>query len=132
MAVGWMKEIFVRVRPHDIILLNFPVKVQFLFDQAWLAADPSFPSGHSVFAGAFFFLFAYSLAPYLRTWVKRELVFVFCTLGALAVGLSRIVLNVHWASDVLAGWALGVFCATSSVLLVRYVGALIAARIETN
>ncbi len=131
-AVGWLKEIFVRVRPHDLILLDFPARWRFLFDQAWLASDPSFPSGHSVFAGAFFFLLAYSVAPYIRSWVKRELLFVFCTVGALLVGLSRIILNVHWASDVIAGWALGVFCATSSVLFVRYVGALIFEKVEAT
>jgi membrane protein DedA with SNARE-associated domain len=129
-AVGWMKEIFVRVRPQDIILLSFPTKLRFLFDQAWIADDPSFPSGHAVFAGAFFFLLVYMLAPFMRTWVKRELLIVVCTLAVVAVGLSRIVLNVHWTSDVIAGWALGIFCATSSVLLVRYLGALLVARVK--
>ncbi|MDB5239010.1 MAG: phosphoesterase PA-phosphatase related protein [Candidatus Parcubacteria bacterium] len=129
-AVGWMKEIFVRVRPHDIILLTFPPRLQFMFDQAWLAADPSFPSGHSVFAAAFFFLLAYCLAPYMRSWVRRELLFVFCAVSTIAVGLSRIILNVHWASDVLAGWALGIFCATSSILVVRYAAALVTERVD--
>ena len=73
---------------------------------------------------------AYLLAPRIQSQVKRELLIVACVLTTIAIGLSRIVLNVHWASDVIAGWALGVFCATAAVLLVRYVGALILARVN--
>jgi membrane-associated phospholipid phosphatase len=47
----------------------------------------------------------------------------------ILIGLSRLILNVHWASDIIAGWSLGIFCATASILLVRYVGTLFTGKI---
>jgi len=34
-------------------------------------------------------------------------------------------LNVHWFSDIIAGWALGIFIATGVVLFVRYISVLL-------
>ena len=112
LSVGWMKSFFMIVRPANSLI---PA----------LAADPSFPSAHAAFAAAFAIAVVYLAAPHIRSWVARESFMTLCVLGAIAVGLSRIVLNAHWASDVIAGWALGVFCATGSILLVRYIGELV-------
>lgn len=105
-----IKELFLRVRPHNALEI-------FL--------DPSFPSAHATFAAAFFVSLMYVSAPEIRSWVKREAFIVLCVLTVILIGVSRVVLSVHWASDVIAGWALGIFLATSSVLLVRYVAGLI-------
>ena len=107
--VGLMKEFFVRVRPENALQV---------------LVDPSFPSGHSAIAAAFFTIVAYLVAVHVKRWVIRETVIVLCVLAIILVGLSRLVLSVHWASDVIAGWSLGVFLASASVLLVRYVGML--------
>jgi len=108
---GFLKEIFMRMRPDNQF-------VQMLL-------DPSFPSGHSAMAGAFFVAMLYVTLPRMHSWVKRELLIVCFTFAIIVVGVSRIALNVHWFSDVLAGWALGIFVATGSVLFVRYIGALV-------
>ncbi len=109
-AIGIMKEFFMRARPENAVYL--------------LVNDPSFPSGHAGVAAAFFVCIAYIFAPKIRSWIGRESFIVACVLAAIAVGLSRVVLNVHWASDVIAGWSLGIFCASSSILLVRYLSEL--------
>jgi undecaprenyl-diphosphatase len=113
--VGWMKDIVGRLRPEN------------MYAPLWasLGNDPSFPSAHAAFAAAFLTAIAYLFAPHIRSWVRRELFMTACVIAAIAIGLSRIVLNAHWASDVIAGWAHGVFCATGSILLVRYIGELI-------
>jgi membrane-associated phospholipid phosphatase len=65
--------------------------------------SPSFPSGHT--ADAFAFFMALSL-------IKRKwFVIVPCLLWASLVGYSRMSLGVHFPSDVLAGALIGIFCA---------------------
>ncbi len=108
---GEMKAFFMSPRPLNALQL--------------IANSPSFPSGHSSTAAAFFVVIIYLLAPKIHSWVKRELMIVLCVLTVILIGLSRLVLNVHWASDVIGGWALGIFVATSTILFVRYVGALV-------
>lgn len=110
LATGLMKEFFMGERP-----LNALVSL----------ADPSFPSGHAAMAAAFFTSLAYICAPRIHSWVRRELFLVACVLGTILIGLSRLFLNVHWVTDVVAGWALGIFAATASILLVRYVSVLL-------
>lgn len=112
LSVGWMKEFFMRTRPQDLLVQN-------------LFSDPSFPSAHAAFAATFFAALAYLFLPRIRSWVWREIVLVACVLVVIAIGLSRLVLNVHWASDVIAGWSLGVFSATGAILFVRYLGTLL-------
>ncbi|OBF11032.1 hypothetical protein A5730_06095 [Mycobacterium sp. ACS4054] len=70
------------------------------------AAETSFPSGHALEVTAAL-LAALSLAlPAIRGAVRGVAVAV-VALIAVAAGISRVALNVHYPSDVLAGWALG-------------------------
>jgi undecaprenyl-diphosphatase len=67
----------------------------------------SFPSGHAlgsiVCYGALFLVFL----PAARGAWRRVFIVVICTLIA-AIGISRLLLGVHYLSDVLGGWALGI------------------------
>ena len=70
----------------------------------------SYPSGHAVFAAAFFG--ALMLVVYRSSYLagRRRLrwaVLLFLPALILAVGLSRVYLGVHWASDVVAGFLVG-------------------------
>jgi len=113
-VTGVLKELFNSPRPADA-LQN-------------IANDPSFPSGHASMAAAFFMIVIYLSAPKIHSWVRRESMIVFCVIAVIAIGVTRLVLNVHWFSDVVGGWTLGVFLATASILLVRYVSAMIIKR----
>lgn len=74
----------------------------------------SFPSGHSMVAMAFFGLLIWMVWRYHRHDVMRVVWCVVFGLVIVMVGVSRIYLGVHYASDVLAG-----FC-VSLIWLVFY------------
>lgn len=82
--------------------------------------EKSFPSGHAA-AGIYLYLvlgliaISHGRAVDGRRWQLTGLLLL--VVGPM-VGLSRIVLGVHWATDVAAGWAFGSAAALVSALLV--------------
>ena len=79
----------------------------------------SFPSGHAMLSAITYLTLGTLLA---RAQTKRRLsVFVFCVglLMALAIGLSRVYLGVHFPTDVLAGWCFGSLWVTLVWLIAR-------------
>lgn len=73
--------------------------------------DSSFPSGHTAAA----FAFAFALLPAGKKWFALSLVI------AIAMGLSRLYLTVHFLSDVIVGAVIGALCGLFSVYAVRKV-----------
>lgn len=70
------------------------------------AASSSFPSGHALGITVGVLAFWTLLWPWVRPAMRVPFVAVGVVLVVL-VGLSRVVLNVHHPSDVVAGWMLG-------------------------
>jgi membrane-associated phospholipid phosphatase len=73
---------------------------------------PSFPSGHSSWSAAFFAATAL-LATRGRDRRARTLIVGACAAAAASIAATRVLLGVHWLSDVIAGLAVGSawFCA---------------------
>ncbi|WP_068187998.1 phosphatase PAP2 family protein [Mycobacterium sp. UM_CSW] len=70
------------------------------------AASSSFPSGHALEAtSALLALLAFVL-PMIGRAARRAAI-ALTALSLLLVGIARVALNVHYPSDVLAGWSLG-------------------------
>jgi undecaprenyl-diphosphatase len=93
-----LKAIFPRPRPAGAQLVHL--------------LTYSFPSGHATVSSAVVFTLAYVLA---RERLVRALPAALVALVyVLAVGISRVYLDLHWATDVLGGWAVGLFVATLS------------------
>lgn len=73
------------------------------------AVTPSFPSGHSTSAMAVYGFIAYIVARDLMTTRQRfEMIYWTAVLISL-IGFSRMLLGVHYASDVAAGFLVGGF-----------------------
>lgn len=90
---GTLKAMFRRARPlHDH---------GFIVEHGW-----SFPSGHAFGAIVFYGMLAYVL---LRLLPRRfhRVVLALAVAGVGLIGISRILLQVHYLSDVLAGFAGG-------------------------
>ena len=77
----------------------------------------SFPSGHSMTSISFYGLIVYLCLKYLKQPVKY---FIAGTLALLvpAIGISRIYLGVHYASDVIAGFSAGMAWLAVFIVLV--------------
>ena len=90
--VTTIKEALDRVRPS--------------FNPAAATLGPSFPSGHSATAAALYAAVALVLAR-RRAPRTRTVIAAVAAAIAVAVACSRVMLDVHWLSDVVAGLAFG-------------------------
>ena len=99
-----IKNIFWRRRPyfdHETIECYRPLdKEHDLYDIA--AQGLSFPSGHSTNAAIAFGTIALKAR---KRWVS-----IICGIIIFLVGFSRVVVGVHYPTDVLLGWLSGFFC----------------------
>jgi undecaprenyl-diphosphatase len=82
--------------------------------------DYSFPSAHAAAAGAILVLAIYFFAPRIQSRHFRQAYIWIVFVLSLLVVVSRLVLGVHWLSDVIAGYSLGILWTTGMILLVRY------------
>ncbi len=75
-----------------------------------LAGAPgfAFPSGQATRSAACLLTVAYVAWGVLPSWRSKVVAFAAAVTIALLVGLARLTLAVHWFTDVLGGWALGV------------------------
>jgi HAD superfamily hydrolase (TIGR01509 family) len=96
------------------LLLNLLLKIAFQRDPPGgstvvRASHYAFPSGHTMSAAAFATALAFIAWPTRYRWPVLAGAAAF----ALAMGLSRVYLGVHWPSDVAAGWAMGLVVAVA-------------------
>jgi undecaprenyl-diphosphatase len=72
-----------------------------------LPSSAAFPSGHAAAGAASLGAAAILVTERLASPRARTLVWAGAIAGGLTVGLSRIALNVHYVTDVIAGWCIG-------------------------
>ena len=71
------------------------------------STDFAFPSGHATQSAAVYGALAYVLSGCVRSWRAKVASWTLALVLALLVGFSRVYLGVHWATDVVGGFALG-------------------------
>ena len=81
----------------------------------------SFPSGHAAMSAAVFLTLGTLVATTRQAWTERIYILFSAITLTVLVGVSRVVLGVHWTTDVAAGWAFGSGWAIVWLLLAREV-----------
>lgn len=101
-----LKEIFERPRPDLVEHLSY-------------VATSSFPSGHSMMSAVVYL----TLGSLLSRFAEGHAIRVYCLAVAILltglVGCSRVMMGVHYPTDVLGGWTAGLVWATLCWLVAR-------------
>jgi membrane-associated phospholipid phosphatase len=113
--------IFLLVTAGAGALLNLGLKLIFARARPDLASAIaeaqwySFPSGHAMGSFITFGALAYLVLRQPWSWVARSAGLAVAMTLVILVGLSRVYLGVHWASDIAGGWSAGTVWLISAV-----------------
>jgi len=90
--------------------------------QAVETLNASFPSGHALLATVFYLTLGVMLTRAFPRAHLKAFVLGAAILIAVLIGLTRVYLGAHWASDVVAGWCAGAAWAMALWLIAYAVG----------
>lgn len=98
-----LKEFFDRPRPEFSVVAG--------------ELSASFPSGHSLISAVTYLTLGALLARLSEQWREKVFFYGVAIVLTALVGSSRVLLGVHYPSDVIAGWALGAAWAFAATAL---------------
>lgn len=108
LLLNWtLKNYFDRPRPEYVTQLHY-------------VDSNSFPSGHTLLAAVVYLTLGALVARLVATRRQKMYVLAVVVLLNVLVGVSRVYLGVHYPTDVLAGWSVGLIWAILCWLLTRY------------
>lgn len=101
---SFIKPIIARPRPPvDIHLID--------------VTNYSFPSGHSTMSMVFFGILIYFVHKYIKNRILKITLISILSFLILLIGFTRIWLGVHYPTDVLGGFSLGICCILIFVII---------------
>ncbi len=100
-----MKLIVQRARPENALVA---------------ASEYSFPSGHTMMAAILFLVIIYTFRKEFSSGLSRTVFIAGNFTLIFLIGFSRVYLNVHWLSDVIAGLVFGAAWFAVSVKILDY------------
>lgn len=100
-----LKHLFHRSRPDVPLIFH--------------AEGLSFPSGHALFSVTFYGLLVYIIYKTLQNKGVKWTLIVLLLLLMLVIGFSRVYLRVHYATDVIAGFCMGVIWLVFAIWLLN-------------
>lgn len=123
--------LFYKNKKKDVVLLTITIVgnvililiVRYLFpstrplNELIQITSPSYPSGHTANTLVLFGILTYFIWKYSKSSLAKILSCILFIAITSFVGFSRIYLNVHWFSDILGGYLLGIFSISFSILL---------------
>ncbi|EEL57145.1 PAP2 family protein [Bacillus cereus] len=109
-----IKEIVKRERPS--------------LNEALDALGYSFPSGHAMLSIMTFGFLTYIIAANLKSVAGKCVTTILMGIVILSIGLSRVILNVHYPTDILAGYCVGGIL----LIIVIYYHRLLTERLGLN
>ena len=102
------KMAFQRSRPIDILLMEHTY---------------SFPSGHATISIALYGFLAYMAIRFSQSFIRQVRILSLAVLLCMFIGLSRIVLNEHYLSDVMGGFLVGTLWLTIAISIMEWLTA---------
>lgn len=128
-AILFLKKKFVYLMPFLVsflggVITNFLSKISFHRIRpsggVYLEGSYSFPSGHSTLAVVLYGFIFYYFWKQAKTHTMKNVILAIGTLLVLAIGFSRIYLGVHFFSDVLGGYILGIIWLCAGIGLTEW------------
>ncbi|WP_142348269.1 phosphatase PAP2 family protein [Bacillus toyonensis] len=109
-----IKEIVKRERPS--------------LNEALDALGYSFPSGHAMLSIMTFGFLTYIIAANLKSVTGKYVITILMGILIVSIGLSRVILNVHYPTDILAGYCVGGIL----LIIAIYYHRLLTKRLQLN
>ena len=99
------KSIFARERPDILQLVH--------------EGSYSYPSGHAAVSVVMYLLLAFYIYKTIKSKKMRNFLIIICTIVPIIIGLSRVYLGIHYMTDIIGGWILGILMTLVSYKLYK-------------
>lgn len=92
-----------------------------LENSIYIAEGFSYPSGHTAIATCFYGILIYLVVKCIKNLKNKIFLSLFLAFIIILVGFSRIYLGVHYPTDILAGYCLGIFWTGLCIIIYKFI-----------